>query len=145
MALVISSVGASEVITRYEAIPIKVYKIVHTMGNNHPGGERGGLFILWNSSIPPPVMNAATPPTKSGSTIHLINNPLSAFIFFSFPYSDNKMISLQNMLKIPVIVFFSLGILRKNRVLKLTPSGRMEYIYYGKYRKQKQLWMQKQL
>ena len=33
-----------EVRTRYEAIPRRMYKIVHATGNSHPGGDSAGLF-----------------------------------------------------------------------------------------------------
>ena len=65
--------GFPDVSTRYEAIPIRMYKIVHTTGNSHPGGESSGLFNDWKTSIPPRVKSADKPPTASGSTIHKIN------------------------------------------------------------------------
>lgn len=36
--------GFADVRTRYEAIPIRVYNIVHAIGNSHPGGESVGLL-----------------------------------------------------------------------------------------------------
>ena len=78
--------GFPDVSTRYEAIPIRMYKIVHTTGNSHPGGESSGLFNDWKTSIPPRVKSADKPPTASGSTIHKIN--FFHCIFKESPHSN---------------------------------------------------------
>ncbi len=65
--------GFPDVSTRYEAIPIRMYKIVHATGNSHPGGESGGLFSDRKASMPPRVKSADKPPTASGSAIHKMN------------------------------------------------------------------------
>ena len=45
------SFGFPDVTTRYEAIPIKIYRIVHTTGNSQPGGASSGFVIALKVSI----------------------------------------------------------------------------------------------
>jgi len=76
----IASLFAPEVSTRYDDIPIKIYKTVHTTGNSHPGGANGGLFSRANCSILPRVNSADTAPTSNGMAIHFSNKLLSIFM-----------------------------------------------------------------
>lgn len=46
---------------------MKIYKIVHTTGNSHPGGDSGGFCSAANVSMPPDVKSAASTPTPSGT------------------------------------------------------------------------------
>ncbi len=64
--------GFLDVAARYDAIPIRIYRIVHTTGNSHPGGESFGLFIVSNVCIPFRVSSADRIPTPSGMTMQII-------------------------------------------------------------------------
>ena len=70
MAFSIFSCSAPEVSIRYELIPIRMYRMVHTTGKSQFGGERGGFTIVSNISIPPLVRKAETTPTNNGTAIH---------------------------------------------------------------------------
>ena len=83
------------VATRYKAIPISTYKIVHITGKSHPGGDNGGLLTSSNSFIFPAVSNAESPPTANGIAMQ-INN---------FFHSILKSITPQHRLCLVVIIY----------------------------------------
>ena len=60
------SFGFPDVSTRYDAIPIKIYSIVQTIGNSQPGGAKSGLLIESKVSILFCVRSADKLPTASG-------------------------------------------------------------------------------
>lgn len=57
------------VTTRYNAIPISTYRIVHTTGKSHAGGDNGGLLISSKSFILPDAKRAEIPPIAKGIAI----------------------------------------------------------------------------
>ncbi len=57
------------------------------MGNSHAGGDSGGFRIVSNTSIPPLVIRAESPPTASGIPIHKISN--FQLIFISAPLNQS--------------------------------------------------------
>lgn len=86
-----------DVRTRYEAIPIRMYKTVHATGNNHPGGESIGLFNAWKASILFRVKRADRPPNASGSAIHKIN-------FFHCIFKISPLLNQYMILVIPIYI-----------------------------------------
>lgn len=66
------SFGFPDVSTRYDAIPIRIYRIVQTTGNSQPGGERAGFMIELKVSILFLVRNADKLPTVSGIARQII-------------------------------------------------------------------------
>lgn len=64
--------GFLDVSTRYDAIPIRIYRIVQTTGNSHPGGARTGLLIDSKVSILFRVRSADKLPTASGMARQVI-------------------------------------------------------------------------
>lgn len=65
-ALLISICGFPDTKTRYEAIPIRIKRTVHTTGKSQPGGDSAGLLIVSKVSMPPRVISADNPPTSRG-------------------------------------------------------------------------------
>ena len=59
--------------TMYEAIPIRIKRIVHTTGKSHEGGESGGLLRDAKLCILSDVRSAESPPTKRGIAINKIS------------------------------------------------------------------------
>ena len=55
-------------------MPIKVYSIVHTIGNRIQGGERAGLFSVSKASILSFVIRPESEPTARGMAIHNVSN-----------------------------------------------------------------------
>ena len=66
------SFGFPDVSTRYDAIPIRIYRIVHTTGNSQPGGARPGLVIELKVSILFRVRSADRLPTARGMARQVI-------------------------------------------------------------------------
>lgn len=66
------SFGLLEVITRYDAIPIRIYRIVQTTGNSQSGGDRSGFVMELKVSILFLVRNADKLPTASGIARQII-------------------------------------------------------------------------
>lgn len=64
--------GFLDVNTRYDAIPIRIYRIVQATGNSQLGGVRTGLLINSNVSMLFLVNSADKPPTASGTAIQII-------------------------------------------------------------------------
>lgn len=64
--------GFLDINTKYKAKPIRIYKIVQTIGNSHPGGDKKGLLIVANVAILLRVNKAESPPTASGIAIQII-------------------------------------------------------------------------
>ena len=75
---------AFDIRIRYDANPISIYKIVHTIGNNHPGGDNGGLSSIENWIIHFIEIKPANPPIISGTATHKISNFNFTFISFAF-------------------------------------------------------------
>lgn len=65
--------GFSDTNTKYDAIPISMYRMVQTIGKSNAGGDRGGLVTASNVCILFWVKRAESPPTKSGRAIQKIN------------------------------------------------------------------------
>lgn len=72
-ATVLFSLEVSAVYIRYEEMPIRIYSTVHTTGNSQLGGERGGFSSTSKISILFLVINAESPPTRSGIRTEIIN------------------------------------------------------------------------
>ena len=64
--------GFFDVSTRYDAIPIRIYRIVQTTGNSQPGGDRGGLLTDAKVSMLFCVNSAERLPTASGMARQVI-------------------------------------------------------------------------
>lgn len=62
-----------------EAIPIMIKRIVHTTGNSHPGGDKGGLFNVANTFIPFLVKKPETAPVARGTAMQVISFLVSFF------------------------------------------------------------------
>ena len=81
-------------------MPISTKSIVHTTGNNQPGGESGGFCRLSKSFMELRVINAESPPTKSGmaiftiSVFHLIFNYTTSQTIYT---KNKKFIHLNNV------------------------------------------------
>lgn len=71
-----------DVKTRYDAIPIKMYKIVHTIGNKMRGGNKGGLFSWSIMEKLSAVREDASSPTKSGRRTHRIKSAVFCKVVF---------------------------------------------------------------
>ena len=66
-------------VIRNEAIPIMIKRIVHTTGNSHPGGDKGGLFNVANTFIPFLVKKPETAPVARGTAMQVISFLVSFF------------------------------------------------------------------
>lgn len=75
--------GFSDINTRYDAIPMRIYRIVQTTGNSQLGGAKNGLLIKSKVSILFRVKNADIIPTASGIIRHIIK--VFHWIFKKFP------------------------------------------------------------
>lgn len=56
-----------------------IKRIVHTTGNSHPGGDKGGLFNFANTFIPFLVKNPETAPVARGTAMQVISFLVSFF------------------------------------------------------------------
>ena len=79
---------------RYNAIPIRAYRIVQTIGNTWPGGTNGGLLGYGvTEPAPIPLIRLLRTPTTVGSA--KANNEVRKFDFeFSFIISPAYNIEL---------------------------------------------------
>ena len=84
------SFGFPDVSTIYDAIPIRIYRIVHTTGNSQPGGDRPGLVIELKVSILFRVRSAERLPTARGMVRQVIR--FFHCIFKKHPPSTTNMI-----------------------------------------------------
>ena len=92
-----------DVKTRYDAIPIKMYKIVHTIGNKMRGGNKGGLFSWSIMEKLSAVREDASSPTKSGRRTHRIKSA----VFCKVVFRNRKAVKLifGNKKSPPLIVY----------------------------------------
>lgn len=67
-----ASFGFPDVSTRYDAIPIRIYKIVQTTGNSQPGGARAGLLMDAKAAMLFCVRRADRLPVASGMARQVI-------------------------------------------------------------------------
>ena len=75
------SIGAALLCAiRYADIPISVYRIVHTIGNNQPGGDEAGFSSVLKRFILFCVNRAARAPTISGIAMKRNGFKLKDFI-----------------------------------------------------------------
>ena len=65
--------------TRAKLTAMRTYRIVHTTGNSHPGGDKGGLFNFANTFIPFLVKNPETAPVARGTAMQVISFLVSFF------------------------------------------------------------------
>lgn len=72
----------------YDAIPISMYRMVHTTGKSHPGGDNLGFTSVLNVVIASLVINDETNPTINGIATHIINviKPGFSRIFIHLPF-----------------------------------------------------------
>lgn len=78
----------SERTIKYDAIPISTYRMVHTIGKSHPGGDSFGFASVLNVIIASLVINDETNPTISGIAMHIISviKPGFSRIFIHLPF-----------------------------------------------------------
>ena len=86
--------------------------MVQTMGNIHPGGEKGGFFNWRNTAMLVLVIKPDTAPTPSGIAKQIINN-----LFFVFKGSTS-------MVKVYANMTVLYGNERKESGLPASHSGR---------------------
>lgn len=55
------------------ATPIRIYKMVHATGKSHPGGAKGGLFIVSNAPMASLVKKAESAPTINGIATQMMS------------------------------------------------------------------------
>ena len=77
-------------------MPIKVYKSVHTIGNSHPGGDRAGLLMVSNVSIPFWESRAEKLPTARGMAIQV----MSFFHWIVWVFKNQFSVSMCSMIGI---------------------------------------------